>query len=78
MNYHRDNRDDDDNEEEEEEEEEDTKALRQKRLKNNKSKSVRQNGDFEQRIKLRNRRPRQSISWDPECDEEDYEQFYAQ
>lgn len=72
MNYHEHADDVDD---EEEEEEVDTKALRQRRIKD-KFKRDKYKGDCEQRIRLKTKRPRQSISWDPECDEEDYEQYY--
>jgi hypothetical protein len=53
------------------------KTIRQKRMANRRKHS--RNGDHEQRLKpVRNTRPRvKSIKWNPDLDEEDYEDYYG-
>lgn len=54
----------------------DTKASRQKRMANRRKHS--RHTDHEQRLRpLKNTRPRvKAIEWNPDLDEEDYEEYY--
>jgi hypothetical protein len=55
---------------------EDMKAIRQKRLNNKNRRDKRKNFEEEPRIKpMRQNRPRTRIVWDPDYDEDDYDEY---